>query len=528
MEGTLCVFLLACCAGFSESSNLRRLRLEDSTREALVVSDARADGVTTGQEGRRQRLQLDLSSLQGYMGDAEKKQMISVLNAHIDGKEVACVNCDPKLFQSYVKELIGDDSADCDDSKDDVPVSSGKHPNAPGYDKWEKGQKGGNFLSVGNSSAALSQSLNCSALTKVNITSAKYQGTEVDVVKARLQTLWAERRLIIGSWGPSPLQKSMDFQGVLASLAWNAPMVTPEKCEGQNVPSCGAIFSGVRQTASNSQLRSTLEKVFGAEFLDEHTYRQSWSVKEQRTHVQAVLTELKKQYTFYYQKCLAHEPEIASCDRKAHSNLLGQITCQAKDDESSDDCVYAELRQCKACGKKSKFFQYSRFHGPLALFETKNNREGLMGQCEEFSRAGHGLLSLLGYEVRYVLDFTDHVWVEVRLPPGPDGEWIHADPSEGVLDSPLMYETGWGKKLTAIFAFTPTHVEHITAKYTKDYEATVRRRGFTEENLQDVLSKVNQRLSTELPMQRWGYNVFSSKDRTLEEVALWSRFDTSH
>ena len=54
----------------------------------------------------------------------------------------------------------------------------------------------------------------------------------------------------------------------------------------------------------------------------------------------------------------------------------------------------------------------------------------------------------VGFETRYVLDFTDHVWTEVwsrRF-----GRWIMADSCEGKIDEPCMYEKGWGKKLNAI------------------------------------------------------------------------------
>merc|ERR1719265_1385469 len=320
----------------------------------------------------------------------------------------------------------------------------------------------------------------------------------------------------------------MDFAEVLASLAWNAPMLTPENCLGLNVPRCGALFSGNRQTALVSQLRGSLDRVFGAPFLEEHKYQPTWTVTEQRKHLQTLLWALKQNYTFYHQKCLTHEPNISSCDEQADSQFLGQVACQPNDDKISDDCVYAELRFCKTCGNnatnKSKFFEYARFHGPLALFDTKSSRRGVMGQCEEFSRAGHAMLAALGYEVRYVLDFTDHVWLEVRVPQGPTGVWIHADPSEGILDQPLMYEKGWGKKLTMIFAFTPQYIEHITHKYTEDYEGTVSRRGITDESLNALLKEVNYRLQNELPMSPWGFHF--SKNRKLEEIALWTHFES--
>ncbi len=33
-----------------------------------------------------------------------------------------------------------------------------------------------------------------------------------------------------------------------------------------------------------------------------------------------------------------------------------------------------------------RFFDYARYHGPLALFETKTVRHGVMGQCEDGGR----------------------------------------------------------------------------------------------------------------------------------------------
>lgn len=531
---TLNLTLLAFAAGVPRSSYLNRERYAQA--DALSM-----DRAVVGATDQVERIQLDLSGLRFELGHNHTEQAglsITFFNASIQNQEVACVNCDIRLFTSWVKRTHGEEAgADCS-PEDRQRVAHGKHPNAPGYDAWANGQKGTKFLSLASSAGNLSGASSPCAAGNLSISRSEIMVWDVEAIKPRLQTLWAERRLIIGAGGVNPLHQRMDFGEVLAHLAWNSPMLTPEHCLGLNVPHCNGLFSGNRMTASVSQLRGVLNQIFGAKFLDEHTYQPAWSDEEQRRHVQALLLALKTNYTFYHQKCLAHEPNISSCDRDADSQLLGQVACQPTDDEVSDDCVYAELRYCRNCGNnatnKSEFFEYSRFHGPLALFDTSWSRKGVMGQCEEFSRAGHALLAALGYEVRYVLDFTDHVWVEVKIPQGEGGSWIHADPSEGVLDQPLMYEKGWGKKLTMIFAFTPTYVEHITARYTDDYKSTVLRRGIPDERLKLAIAQVNDRLAYELPMQRWGYasnytvaGQLHSKDRSLEEIALWTHFEAS-
>jgi len=106
-----------------------------------------------------------------------------------------------------------------------------------------------------------------------------------------------------------------------------------------------------------------------------------------------------------------------------------------------------ELHRCTApaCGKVTRF---PRFNAPGVLLDTRR------GRCGEWTNAFVVLALALGFEARHVTDFTDHVWAEVRLP-RVDGEapaWLHADPCEAALDTPLLYEKGWGKKLSFVFA----------------------------------------------------------------------------
>ena len=76
------------------------------------------------------------------------------------------------------------------------------------------------------------------------------------------------------------------------------------------------------------------------------------------------------------------------------------------------------------------------------------------GRCGEFANCKALILRSMGFEVRHVTDWTDHVWVEVYS--DSQQRWIHCD--GGKCDENLLYELGWGKKLTYIIAFSVEEV----------------------------------------------------------------------
>ena len=61
------------------------------------------------------------------------------------------------------------------------------------------------------------------------------------------------------------------------------------------------------------------------------------------------------------------------------------------------------------------------------------------GRCGEWANVFTLFTRTMGFESRYVLDFTDHVWTEVYFEHLK--RWVNCDGCEGEVsfDQPLMY-----------------------------------------------------------------------------------------
>ena len=125
------------------------------------------------------------------------------------------------------------------------------------------------------------------------------------------------------------------------------------------------------------------------------------------------------------------------------------------------------------------------------------------------------MLRVLGYEnVRWVVDWADHVWAEVWLG-DPPGRWVHLDPCEAAVDNPLLYES-WGKNQTSInsedripvaaachgwipeqngVAYSFPLVEDVTRQYTSDEAHVIEeRRGIVDESVAEAIDEVSKNM----------------------------------
>ena len=149
------------------------------------------------------------------------------------------------------------------------------------------------------------------------------------------------------------------------------------------------------------------------------------------------------------------------CDRpkctKCNSNdqVVGNGSGDPTPAERSDGHAGSvELYQCNRCHIPLRF---PRYNHPMKLMETRT------GRCGEWANAFTALCRALGHEARFVLDWTDHVWTECYI--NSTQKWTHLDSCENAFDTPLIYEGGWGKKLSYIIAFSKDEVVDVSRRY---------------------------------------------------------------
>lgn len=148
--------------------------------------------------------------------------------------------------------------------------------------------------------------------------------------------------------------------------------------------------------------------------------------------------------------------ELCLCENTKLSHIRGPLT----PDEIQGKANRVEVYFCPECNAETTLFP--RYNSVSKLLSTKQ------GRCGEYANPFGLFCRASGFETRYILDFSDHVWVEVWS--NRTQRWIMADGCEGVIDSPSMYEKGWGKEsLSYILAFTPEQITDVTRRYTRKY-----------------------------------------------------------
>ncbi|XP_018425568.1 PREDICTED: peptide-N(4)-(N-acetyl-beta-glucosaminyl)asparagine amidase [Nanorana parkeri] len=178
------------------------------------------------------------------------------------------------------------------------------------------------------------------------------------------------------------------------------------------------------------------------------------------------------------------------------SQCNGQTETKESLSPSTDDLRWGATRvENHYCTKCNHINRFPRYNNPEKLLETRR------GRCGEWANCFTLCCRAMELEARYVWDTTDHVWTEVFST--SQNKWLHCDPCENACDKPLLYEVGWGKKLSYIIAFSKDEVVDVTWRYScKHEEVLLRRKEVRESWLRETITALNKTRQQSLPEHR--------------------------
>lgn len=135
------------------------------------------------------------------------------------------------------------------------------------------------------------------------------------------------------------------------------------------------------------------------------------------------------------------------------------------------------------CGAETKF---TRFNDVADLMVSRK------GRCGEYANCFTFFCRALDYKARWVTSQFDHVWTEIYSE--NQKRWIHIDPSDNVIDAPLMYQHGWKRTIDYVFAFSREDIQDVTWRYTSNHKSAKRlRQKCSEDELQRAIIQIRQK-----------------------------------
>lgn len=200
-------------------------------------------------------------------------------------------------------------------------------------------------------------------------------------------------------------------------------------------------------------------------------------------------TVLKRLLAWFKRSYMKPFVSTLPCGTCGGNDTVGCGTVPPTAEERQGLATVVELHQCNTCFARTRFPRYN---------DMKYVMRTRQGRCGEWAMLFTLFCQAAGMDARIVLDFTDHLWTEVFIE--AHDRWVMCDPCEGTLDTPLMYEVGWGKKLSYVFALHQNYIIDVTRRYTAHYDDEVRgRRTLVQDSwLAAGLARVAATLTTPL------------------------------
>lgn len=198
----------------------------------------------------------------------------------------------------------------------------------------------------------------------------------------------------------------------------------------------------------NSQLQQLARDKIPLRRLNERALRSSQS--SSLPLAESLLRELMQWFKTEFFTWM-NAPKCQKCQTPTTRAVMGRgLEQRPTAEEVAGEASRIELYQCTTCQCITRF---PRYNHPAKLLETRT------GRCGEWANCFTLCCRAMGYSARYVYDVTDHVWTEVYSEHARG--WIHCDSCENQMNQPLSYESGWGKKLSYIFAFSKDEVVDV-------------------------------------------------------------------
>ena len=303
---------------------------------------------------------------------------------------------------------------------------------------------------------------------------------------------------------------------------------------------------GVQFTSNTFDLVSWLRSKYDNDEIDQllNSNFSKLNEKDKLNTLQKFLNWFRDEFPYYYDRCdechasyrddernkstqnttdQQHDDENNNINNNNNGNESNDI-----DDDTSDGTflgyVYPSEEEIKGKASRTELYHCHKCHA-YTRFPRFNSISSIVklgrGRCGEYSILLYRMLRELGHETRWVVDWSDHVWVECWFNPHgqkDEGRWTHLDPCEAACDQPHLYQQ-WGKKQTMIIAFwlprknkvgdnhknqleaniNSPLIEDVTLKYTSDTIDVIQsRREESIEKIQTSIQEVEAKLKDSL------------------------------
>ncbi|EPY49381.1 peptide N-glycanase [Schizosaccharomyces cryophilus OY26] len=252
----------------------------------------------------------------------------------------------------------------------------------------------------------------------------------------------------------------MNFQAITERFVNIMRQKAAQPSDASRPPESFAFYHQIRQlsqepwTYEDSELQDLAMSILPLERLfEEATKREkegdgSWNYQDYL--IQSLLTWFKREFFSW-----VNSPKCERC--QSDTNLVG--ACGPNLEESFQGCNNVEIYQCNSCSHQQRFPRYNKVR-PL-LFSRK-------GRCGEWACCFTFLCRALGTRTRWVWNAEDHVWTEIYS--YKQNRWVHVDSCEESFDQPLIYEQGWGKKMSYCIGFSIDSVRDVSNRYIRNPE----------------------------------------------------------